>query len=140
MSSLRSVIIIIHNRYKSRIRTSARCRNSIKHGAFRGMEEKAILDISDLRCTETDSEDIVLDGLLGAGPHHYGTARARNSDDFYYWSFAKTVLVFISFLQDYGDATSSPSERCDDNDQSSGSLSTDQNSNSNVKRKQRRYR
>ncbi|XP_016662170.1 aristaless homeobox protein-like isoform X2 [Acyrthosiphon pisum] len=79
------------------------------------MEEKAILDISDLRCTETDSGDTttVLDGLLGAGPHY-----------------------------DYGDVTGcdSPSDRCDDNDQSSGSLSTDQNSNSNVKRKQRRYR
>lgn len=41
---------------------------------------------------------------------------------------------------DYGDATTSPSDRCDENDQSSGSLSTDQNSNSNAKRKQRRYR
>lgn len=38
------------------------------------MEEKAILDISDLRCTETDSRDTVLDGLLGAGPH-YGRTR-----------------------------------------------------------------
>ncbi|VVC31680.1 Homeobox domain,Homeobox domain-like,Homeobox, conserved site [Cinara cedri] len=76
------------------------------------MEEKAILDISDLRCTETDSRDTVLDGLLGTGSHHY----------------------------DYGDMTTSPSDRCDENDQSSGSLSTDQNSNSNVKRKQRRYR
>ncbi|XP_022173361.1 paired box protein Pax-3-like isoform X3 [Myzus persicae] len=79
------------------------------------MEEKAILDISDLRCTETDPGDTttVLDGLLGAGPHY-----------------------------DYGDVTGcdSPSDRCDDNDQSSGSLSTDQNSNSNIKRKQRRYR
>lgn len=36
------------------------------------MEEKAILDISDLRCTETDPGDTttVLDGLLGAGPHY----------------------------------------------------------------------
>ncbi|XP_015372241.1 PREDICTED: paired mesoderm homeobox protein 2-like isoform X2 [Diuraphis noxia] len=79
------------------------------------MEEKAILDISDLRCNETDPGDTttVLDGLLGAGPHY-----------------------------DYGDVTGcdSPTDRCDDNDQSSGSLSTDQNSNSNVKRKQRRYR
>lgn len=45
------------------------------------------------------------------------------------------------FIVDYGDATTSPSDRCDDNNQSPGSLSTDQNStNSNVKRKQRRYR
>ncbi|XP_025208998.1 aristaless homeobox protein-like isoform X2 [Melanaphis sacchari] len=79
------------------------------------MEEKAILDISDLRCPETDPGDTttVLDGLLGAGPHY-----------------------------DYGDVAGcdSPTDRCDDNDQSSGSLSTDQNSNNNVKRKQRRYR
>lgn len=50
------------------------------------MEEKAILDISDLRCTETDPGDTttVLDGLLGAGPH-YG----RSSDDRHFALFAQ---------------------------------------------------
>ncbi|XP_050436474.1 homeobox protein ARX-like [Adelges cooleyi] len=79
------------------------------------MEDKAILDISDLRCTESDSGSTsALDGLLGAAAPRYN---------------------------DYECEVRSPSERCDDNDQSSGSLSADQNvCMGNVKRKQRRYR
>lgn len=43
---------------------------------------------------------------------------------------------------EYGDVTTSPSDRCDDNDRSSGSLSTDHNNSTGTtaKRKQRRYR
>lgn len=58
----------------------------IKHGAFRDMEEKAILDISDLRCTETDSAcrgDTMLDGLLGSGPNYNG----------------RTLIAFLRFLE-----------------------------------------
>ncbi|XP_050532804.1 paired mesoderm homeobox protein 2-like isoform X7 [Daktulosphaira vitifoliae] len=83
------------------------------------MEEKAILDISDLRCTEIDSGNTVLEGLLG-GTHNFDSKL---------------------FSEYNNDVRTSLSINCDDNDQSSESLSTDQSNNVvNAKRKQRRYR
>lgn len=42
------------------------------------MEDKAILDISDLRCTGTDDTgDAMLDGILGPGGAHYGIRHVR---------------------------------------------------------------
>lgn len=63
----------------------------INHEAFRDMEEKAILDISDLRCTETDSacrDDKMLDGLLGSGPNYNGRTRRA------YLRFSRCIFYF----------------------------------------------